>query len=350
MSPVFILHRNSFFCLAALVLVLGVVPISFAQSPPSLSGQQSSQNVGTVSGTVLDPSGAEVIGARVVLESEDHASRQELVTGNDGQFSFRNVPSGEYQLTVTARGFATKSAPASLAAGQFVIAPTITLAPAQANTAVQVTATQMEIAEAEIKVEEQQRIVGFIPNFYVTYLPDPVPLGRKQKFELATRSMIDPVTFALTGITAGVEQSQNAYSAYGQGAAGFAKRYGAAYADNATDTFLGGAIFPTLFHQDPRYYYKGTGSARSRLLYSLASVAITKGDNKHWQPNYSGLLGSLASGGISNVYYPKQDRGLGLTFTNFAIGIGSEAGFNVLQEFVIKKFTPSANKNPENKK
>ena len=336
--------------LFAVAFLIGIPSLSQAQSstanlPAGGSSQQPDQStLGTVSGTVLDPTGAEIVGATVVLENKDKANRQQISTGSDGQFSFASVPPGDYQLTVAAKGFASNTISGTLAPGQFVIAPAINLAPARANTDVEVTASQMEVAEAEIKVQEQQRIVGFIPNFYVTYLPDPVPLGKKQKFELATRTMIDPVTLAITAITAGIQQSQNAYSDYGQGAAGFGKRFGAAYADNATDTFLGGAIFPTIFHQDPRYFYKGTGSTRSRLLYALASVAIAKGDNKRWQPNYSGLLGSLASGGISNLYYPKSDRGVGLTFTNFTIGIGSGAAFNVLQEFVIKKFTPSASK------
>jgi Carboxypeptidase regulatory-like domain len=317
---------------------------------PASSQQQAILGTANISGTVLDPSGAEVVGAQVILESKDHSSKLTISTGNDGQFSFANVPPAEYQLSVTARGFATHTSAAVLVPGQFLIAPTITLAPAQANTAVEVTATQMEVAEAQVKIQEKQRIIGFIPNFYVTYLPDPAPLGKKQKFELATRTMIDPVTLGITAITAGIQQSQNAYSDYGQGAAGYAKRFGASYADDATDTFLGGAVFPTLFHQDPRYFYKGTGSTRSRLLRAVGSVVVAKGDNKHWQPNYSGLLGSLAAGGISNLYYPNTDRGLGLIFTNFALNIGSGAGFNILQEFVIKKFTPAANKNSQNKR
>jgi hypothetical protein len=126
---------------------------------------------------------------------------------------------------------------------------------------------------------------------------------------------------------------------------GYAKRFGAAYADMATGTLIGGAILPSLLKQDPRYFYKGTGSTKSRILYAVANSVICKGDNGKWQANYSGILGGLAAGGISNLYYPAQDRnGVGLTFENALIGIGATAAANVLQEFVIKKLTPSAAK------
>jgi hypothetical protein len=145
------------------------------------------------------------------------------------------------------------------------------------------------------------------------------------------------------GAIAGGDQATDRFSGYGQGAEGYAKRYGAAYADYITGTFIGGAILPSLFKQDPRYYYKGVGSTRSRFLYAVANAVICKGDNGHWQANYSNILGSLASGGISNLYYPASDRnGAALTFENALIGVGASAVVNVLQEFVIRKLTPNA--------
>jgi hypothetical protein len=114
---------------------------------------------------------------------------------------------------------------------------------------------------------------------------------------------------------------------------------GAGYADTVSGTFLGGAVFPALLKQDPRYFYKGTGSKRSRILYAIANAVICKGDNRRWQANYSNILGSLAAGGISNLYYPQSNRGAALTFENTAIGIGGTAVANLFQEFVVKKFT-----------
>jgi hypothetical protein len=145
-----------------------------------------------------------------------------------------------------------------------------------------------------------------------------------------------------------VEQATDEFSGYGQGAQGYAKRFGASYADTVSSTFIGGAILPSLLKQDPRYFYKGTGSTRSRLLYAIANSVICKGDNRRWQVNYSGILGALASGGLSNLYYPSTDRdGIGLTFENAVIGIGQGAAANILQEFVIKKLTPKLpNQNP----
>jgi hypothetical protein len=110
-----------------------------------------------------------------------------------------------------------------------------------------------------------------------------------------------------------------------------------------TSTFIGSAILPSFLKQDPRYFYKGSGTAGSRILYAIANSVICKGDNGRWQANYSNILGSLASGGISNLYYPPQDRnGSGLTFENAAIEIGATAAANLLQEFFIRKLTTIA--------
>jgi len=167
-------------------------------------------------------------------------------------------------------------------------------------------------------------------------------LSSKQKFELAWRSTIDPVTFLITGATAGIEQADGQFGGYGQGAQAYGKRFGAAYADTITSTFIGSAILPSLLRQDPRYFYKGTGGTRSRFLYAIANSVICKGDNKRWQPNYSNIAGNLASGAISNTYYPAKDRdGAGLTFENALIGVGATAIANLFQEFIVRKFTPN---------
>jgi len=166
-------------------------------------------------------------------------------------------------------------------------------------------------------------------------------LSSKQKFQLAWKTVIDPFTLVFVGGAAGVEQAQNHFSGYGQGAQGYGKRFGAGYADTVSGTFIGAAILPSLLKQDPRYFYKGTGSKTSRFMYAVANSFICKGDNGRWQPNYSNVLGSLASGGLSNLYYPANDRdGAELTFENAALGIGATAVANILQEFVIRKLTP----------
>jgi len=205
---------------------------------------------------------------------------------------------------------------------------------------VNVTQTREEIAEQQVHVEEEQRLFKVVPNYYVTYLPDASPLTAKQKFQLGWKFTVDPISFVITGVIAGAEQANNSFPGYGQGAQGYGKRYGAAYADFVSGTFFGNMIFPALFKQDPRYFYKGTGSKKARLLYALANAVICKGDNGHWQPNYSSVLGSLAAGGVSNLYYPASNRnGVGLTFTNTAIGLAGSAGSAVAQEFFFRKVT-----------
>jgi hypothetical protein len=316
-------------------------PPSQQQSQPQPPDQQLS---GSISGIVVDPSGAAIAGAGVKLTREDQSPAQEVLSGDDGQFSFASIAPGHFHLTITAASFATQTFSGVLHPGEICIVPQIALAVAAANTEVQVVVPRVEVAEAEIKEEEKQRVLGVIPNFYVSYIPDAAPLTSKQKFELAWRTTIDPVTFILNGAIAGIQQAQNAFSGYGQGAQGYGKRYGASYADLVTGTFIGSAILPSVLKQDPRYFYKGSGTTRSRILYAIANSVICKGDNKRWQANYSNILGSLAAGGISNLYYPGSDRGAGLTFENAAIGIGATAAANVLQEFVIRKLTPNAPK------
>jgi len=305
------------------------------------SGQLPDQrSSGIINGTVVDASGAAVAGADVKLVRQGQSTTLEVMTDDNGQFSFTNVAPGLFQLTITSNGFAPQTSSGMLHSGEVYTVLPVTLAVATAVTEVRVVVTRTEVAEAEIKDEEKQRVLGIIPNFYVSYVPDAAPLDSKQKFELAWRSTFDPVTFVVTAGVAGIQQANNTFSGYGQGAQGYGKRYGASFADLITGTFIGGAILPSLLKQDPRYFYRGTGGVRSRALYAIANAVICKGDNKRWQANYSSMLGSLAAGGISNLYYPASDRGAGLTFENAAIGIGATAAANLLQEFVVPKFTP----------
>ena len=308
--------------------------------PPAQSASQ--QMPGSIRGAVVDGTGAPVVGARVRLSQEGPALLQEVLSDEQGQFLFVRVVPGPFQLTTTVEGFATATFSGALDSGDDYLVPPMTLVLAATSSEVRVTMTRVELAEAEIKDEEKQRVLGFVPNFYVTYDPSALPLNTRQKFELAWKATVDPVNFGLVGATAAIQQATDSFHGYGQGAEGFAKRYGASYADLLTGTFIGGAILPSLLRQDPRYFYKGTGSKKSRLLYAIANAVICKGDNGHWQANYSSMLGGLAAGGISNLYYPSTDRGAELTFENAAIGIGTTAAANVLQEFVIRRLTPHA--------
>lgn len=340
---------------------------TFAQSPPPaiLQGAKSSSPdapeqssatggdladrrvPGSISGTVLDRTGAVVAGARVQLTREDQSPKQQVLSGDNGQFSFANLAAGPFHLTVTWAGFETQASSGVLHSAETFIVPPIRLTVATAVTEMRVGLSQTEVAEEQVKDEEKQRVLGFVPNFYVSYVPDAAPLTSKQKFKLAWKMTVDPVSFGLIGFIAGVQQAQDDFSGYGQGAEGYAKRYGASYANFLSGTFIGSAILPSLLKQDPRYFYKGSGSKRSRIMYAVANSVICKGDNGNWQPNYSSILGNLAAGGISNLYYPAKDRdGVGLTLESGAIGIGATTAANLIQEFLLRKLTHVPNNDP----
>lgn len=301
------------------------------------------QETGTIRGVVADKTNTAVAGASITLTRPDSSAVQQTTTDENGQYEFGGVTPGPFNIAISAPGFTAQAATGELHAGEAYTVPPVTLVISTVTTEVDVTMSHVEIAEAQIKEEEKQRVLGFVPNYYVSYVPDAASLNTKQKFELAWKTTVNPITFALTGAAAGVEQMQDQYGGYGQGAQGYGKRYGATYADVVTGNFIGAALLPSLFKQDPRYFYKGTGSKKSRVFYALANSFITKGDNGKWQPNYSGLMGSFAAGGISNLYYPASDRGAGLTFENVAITIAAGSAANILQEFLIRKLTPNAN-------
>jgi hypothetical protein len=334
--------------LIALALVaLGGTSPCLGQTPPPTPAPGPAS--GSISGTVVDQSGAVVARALVKLTrtdtNENQFPSQEALSGDDGQFAFANVSPGAFQLSITSAGFASQTSSGVLHDGEIFTVPQIALTVAANVTAVEVALSRTDVAEAQIKDEERQRVLGVIPNFYVTYDPHPVALNARQKFELAWKTTIDPVTIVIVGGIAGVQQADNAFSGFGQGSQGYAKRFGSTYANLATGTFIGSAILPSIFKQDPRYFYKGTGSVRSRSLYAVANSVICKGDNGRWQVNYSNILGNIAAGGISNFYYPAQNRnGAALTFENALVGIGATAVANVVEEFLMRKLTPNTNR------
>jgi hypothetical protein len=329
-------RRNDLSCLRPVktgqfLLLVGLLAASFAhgQGPSAVDavgGQQGSAvvAVGTIRGTVTDADEGVVAGAQVTLVTGAGADRR-AVTDNDGRFEFVGAPAGAFRLTVTADGLARGLAAGVLHGGEELEMPRIALPVGSTTSEIQVFASVHEVAEAEVKEEEKQKVMGFIPNFYVTYNWHPAPLTSKQKYELGWRTIVDPGNLVVNAGVAGVQQWQNSFPGYGQGGLGYAKRYAAVYGDFIVGTMIGGAILPSVLHQDPRYIYKGTGTVKSRALYALAAAVICRGDNGKWQPNYSSVLGDLAAGGISNLYYPKSSRnGAGLTIENGLLGTVSD--------------------------
>jgi hypothetical protein len=313
--------------LAILLLIAGAAPAHAA--PPDAP---------SLTGTVADRDNASIPDARIVL-TQPNLPTAETTTTSEGLFSFPSLAPGPFTLAISATGFSPTQLSGSLLPGEARDLPTIVLT-AATTTDVSVTASRADIAEAQINLEEKQRVLGVFPNFYVSYISDPVPLVPKQKYELALHTMVDPISFVLNGVTAGIQQADNIYD-WGEGAQGFGKRYAAAYGTFLTSTLLGNAVLPTLFRQDPRYFYKGNGTVKARVLYALANAVICKGDNHHWQPDYSGILGGMMAVGLSNAYYPASNRtGAGPFFEGTAIGIGIAGIQNVVQEFLVRKLTP----------
>jgi hypothetical protein len=329
-------------CLPACLLgSAGAQQIPDAPAPMGAQVQADGLATRTLSGVITDVDGALVPGAKVTLREQGATKPRSAVADSDGHFSFSGVTAGSYTLTVTADGMEPATQRGTLNPDESVELPAIVLRVAAASDEVEVSSlTQQELAEVQIKQEEQQRLAGLVPNFYVTYNWNAAPLTPKQKYKLEVRSIVDPATFVIVGGFAGIEQATNEFSGYGQGAAGYGKRYGAGLANASIGGMLGGAVLPVLFHQDPRYFYMGRGTKWHRTLYALSSAVIARGDNGKWQPAYAGVLGDFGSGAISNLYYPASNRnGAGLTIENGFLAVASDAVGNLLQEFVLKKIS-----------
>jgi hypothetical protein len=309
---------------------------------PQLGPQKSADGSASVSGVVLDISGASVSGAQVSLTDMGGAQQRTLLSGAHGEFSFTRLPPGSYLVIVHAKGLEPfTSAEFDITAQQAYELPRILLPVATASTEITVRPTEV-IAAEQVKAEEKQRLLGIIPNFYVSYVHDPAPLTTKQKYALASHDTLDWTSFVGVSVTAGIEQANNSFAGYGQGAAGYGKRWAAQFGNGRSSDYLSNAVFPSIFHQDPRYFYQGTGTKKSRLYHAVSSAFVTRSDSGNTMPNYSYLLGAMCSGALSNAYYPHADRGLNLVFTNSFIGIAGRAGGNVLQEFIGKRLTKNS--------
>ena len=286
----------------------------------------------------MDRGGSVVAGAVVHLTSEGNSFSQQAISGYNGEFSFANVPPGPFKLSVTAEGFDKQEFSKVLASGQTLLVPPMVISIATVRTQVKVTGDPVEVATEQVKEQMQQRVLRFIPNFYVTYRQEAAPLTTKLKFQLAWKSSTDPVTILGTAFLAGLQQAGDQFGEFGQGFQGYGKRFGAGYADVVASTFLSGAIFPSLLKQDPRYFYKGTGSIRSRLGYAISNSVMCKGDNGRWQVNYSNIAGAFGGAALSTTFYPKTNAGMH-TLSNGFVRLGESSLAGVLQEFVLKKLT-----------
>jgi hypothetical protein len=315
--------------------------VALLLSMPALSqNNQSASPAATVMGTVTAVNGDAIPDATVILKEVESNDPRTIVATENGMFQFNDVTPGiTYQLSISAKDFADwTSRPIIVSPGQFKIVTGIRLRVATEVTSVDVQYDPVEVATEQFKAEEKQRVFGIIPNFYVSYESDPAPLTTKMKFKLALKVSTDPVTAGGVLLVASAKQAGNTPD-YGQGWGAYGKRVGLVATDGFADIMIGGAILPSLLHQDPRYFYQGTGTIGSRFRHAVFSTFVARTDQGESQPNYSSLGGVLASSSLANLYYPRSNRGAGLVFGNFAIGIAERIGANVAQEFLLSKFT-----------
>lgn len=309
-------------------------PLVPATQPPSAPQPQQG---GVISGTVLDTNRDVVQGAHLILRAGSDTRLAN--SGSDGQFEFQNLRPGQYKLTVTAPEMSTFiSAPILLAADGSVILPPVVLS-VTASASVTVTGNQEQLSIEQVQIAENQRVLAVFPNFYTSFDWNAPPMMAKQKFHLAMRSLFDPVSFLTVAGVAGAEQYEDIFPAYGGGFPGYGKRYGAAFANHASGDFFGRAVYPALFHQDPRYFYRGKGSIGSRALYALSAAFIARSDSGRWRPNYASILGNFTSGALSDLYYPSSNRGASLVLDNGVADIAANVASNLIREFVLRGIT-----------
>ncbi len=315
-------------------------PVAGVQIPGS--GAVRPQSSASIAGTVRDSSGTEIPGVHVTLLGQNNAVARVTTTDSKGAFTFAELSPGAYRVEIDGAGLVPSVlAKVVLGAGERRELPIVAVRLPTTTTTVYVVATLNEVAEAQVTEEQKQRIFVFLPNFYTSYIWDAAPMTPKLKFKLGFRSVIDPFTFVMAAGVAGAEQAHNTFPGYGKGWEGYGKRYGASYADLVVHRMLTSAILPTVLHQDPRYFYRGSGSTRSRILYALGATVICRRDDGRLEPNYSQVLGAFGAAGISNLYRAPGDRQASLTFRNGLIITGTSALENVLREFLSRKLTPN---------
>jgi hypothetical protein len=331
---------------AALTLPAGLAELSGPPDlpiAPSFLPQQTPQPTSaSLEGTITDALGGLIPNATITLSEAGHPGLRETSSDSTGHFRFTGLGPGSYTLLVAEPQFRTLlTPPLELREGEQADLPPIALAPAPAETSISVSANSTAVAEEELQRETRQRILGIVPNFYTSFIYDAAPLNARQKFKLNLRSVTDPTIFLGVAVTAGIEQYRNTFPSWGNDdAASYGKRAAAAYGDALLTRTFNYALYPALFHQDPRYFYLGpTNKMSTRIVHALTSGILTRGDNGRRQLNYSHLLGSASAGAASSVYHPRSDGPGYLAGLNLGIGIGGSALQAVMREFVWPRFT-----------
>jgi hypothetical protein len=297
----------------------------------------------TIGGTVLDPNGNAVPDAHVRLEQEGSSTAtRETDTTATGGFVFGGIAPGNYRVQVSGTGLTNYvSGPVVAQADQPTVLPNIVLSVAAASTSVTVLDTEAASIEQE-HIAEQQRVFGVFNNFYSSFDWNAPPMMPRQKFRLAIRTAVDPVSFLITAGIAGAEQYRNVFPSFGGGWEGYGKRYAAAFAGHMSGEMFTRAIYPSIFHQDPRYFVMEKGSGKSRAWHAVSSTFVTRTDTGGHRFNYSEVLGDFSAGALAVAYYPPDERGVHVFLINGFGDIAGDAIDNLFREFVFNKVTRRA--------
>ncbi|GAC1421229.1 MAG: hypothetical protein NVSMB62_15970 [Acidobacteriaceae bacterium] len=307
-------------------------------SPETLPVAPTPNLSGVVRGRVLYTDSTPVGSAALTLTPASGPALH-TTTEADGSFTFFHVDAGPFRVDAAADGLQADSIADTLSGTGSLELPALSLRVATVVTQVSAI-SQEEAAERDVRQEETQRLFGAIPNFFIVYGGEAVPLSPRQKFRLSLRTLFDPSNIAVSAAIAGGEQASGSYGGFGKGPAGFARRFGASFGDASSGILLTSALLPSVFHQDPRYFYRGTGSIRSRFGYVLKNSVEQKGDSGRWQFGWSNIVGNAGAALISNTYYPNQtDKWATLTGENFGLSVAGQGIANLLQEFVFARLT-----------
>ncbi len=187
---------------------------------------------------------------------------------------------------------------------------------------------------AERQEEKKSRLESF-PTILgpVSGIKSAARLTPKQKFQLFLYNTVNPYPVAVAAASAGVAQATDSQEGYGQGTVGYGKRFGAAYAGNASTQFFGKFVYPAIFQQDPRFFPQGTGSIESRTMYAFSRIFVTRNDSGRQAANYSFWLAGASAAALTMTYYPAGDRSAADAAVRFGTGFATQAGFNVVKEF-----------------
>jgi len=158
-------------------------------------------------------------------------------------------------------------------------------------------------------------------------------LELKDKFLLFVRGSYDPIIFLDAGFKAGLDQADNEDPTFGHGAGGYAKRFAANYADQASFRFFKEFAYPTIFDEDPRYYRVGTGSGGRRFLHAIEHSFVAHTDNGNQMFNFSEWLGTVSAVSLSNMYHPGHQRGFAPSAEGVGYDVLGDMGFDVVREF-----------------